>query len=476
MNYLKDRWESKAGYKEVLVLAFPLILSTGSWSIQHFVDRMFLTWYSAETIAAVTPAGILSFTIMSLFIGTASYVSVFVAQYYGSGLFNRIGPSLWQGVYVAILAGVMNLLLIPFAGPLFGFIGHEQSIQTHEVVYFQILCLGAFPLVASSAMAGFFSGRSRPWPVMWVNAFATAVHLVMDYMLIFGKFGFPELGIKGAAIATDITVCVSFLAYLFLLAKGPYNRLYHTISGWRFDKELFFRMLRFGLPNGIQFFLDLAGFTLFVLMIGRLGTVYLASTNIVLNINTISFMPMIGFGIAISVLVGQYLGKGRADLAEKAVYSGFHMTFVSMGLLALAFMFVPGVFLMPFAAYADPASFAPIYAIALILLRFVAVYSLFDTVNIIFASAIRGAGDTHFIMYMIVIISSFVLVIPCYIVLEVLHYGIYAGWIIASTYIITLGLVFFFRFRGGKWKTMKVIEEVLPPMPPIYTETPEIEP
>ena len=99
MPFLKNRWNSVGGYREVLVVAIPLILSTATWSIQHFVDRMFLTWYSPETIAAAMPAGMLSFTVISIFMGTAGYVSTFVAQYHGARRFHRIGPLL-VGNYV----------------------------------------------------------------------------------------------------------------------------------------------------------------------------------------------------------------------------------------------------------------------------------------------------------------------------------------------------------------------------------------
>ena len=91
---------AEGGYRQILLIAFPLILSTGSWSLQHFVDRMFLAWYSPAALAASTPAGILNYTLMSLFIGTAGYVSTFVAQYIGAGRDERIGPTVWQGLYV----------------------------------------------------------------------------------------------------------------------------------------------------------------------------------------------------------------------------------------------------------------------------------------------------------------------------------------------------------------------------------------
>jgi MATE family multidrug resistance protein len=211
MHDVTNRWASTGGYREVLVIAVPLILSTSAWSVQHFVDRMFLSWYSPETLAASMPAGILFFTLMSLFIGTASYVSTFVAQYYGAERYQRIGPALWQGIYISLLGGLLLLCLIPFAQPIFGLVGHDPAVQHHEVVYFRILCIGGFPVIASAAISGFFAGRGRPWPVMWVNTLSTAVNLIMDYALIFGAWGFPELGIKGAGIATVLAGCSPFL-------------------------------------------------------------------------------------------------------------------------------------------------------------------------------------------------------------------------------------------------------------------------
>jgi MATE family multidrug resistance protein len=144
MQSLKNRWNREAGYREVLVVAIPLILSTASWSVQHFVDRMFLAWYSPETIAAAMPAGMLNFTLVAIFMGTAGYVSTFVAQYYGAKRFQRIGPALWQGVYMSLIGGVLIMFAIPFAGPVFRLVGHSPQIQQHEVAYFRILCLGGF--------------------------------------------------------------------------------------------------------------------------------------------------------------------------------------------------------------------------------------------------------------------------------------------------------------------------------------------
>ncbi len=473
MEYLSRRWASEGGYREVFAIAVPLILSTGAWSVQHFVDRMFLAWYSPEALAASMPAGILFFSLMSLFIGTASYVSTFVAQYYGAERYHRIGPALWQGVYISLLGGCLLLCLIPFAGPIFNLVGHDPLVQRNEVAYFQILCFGGFPVIASAAISGFYAGRGKPWPVMWVNTASTAVNLLLDYVLIFGRWSLPELGIEGAGIATVLAGLFSFVVYLSLMFARSHNQTYHTLKGWRPKKELFLRLMRFGFPSGVQFFLEMLGFTVFILLVGRLGTTSLAASNIAFNINTIAFMPMIGCGIAISVLVGQHLGRNRPDLAQKSVYSGFHITFVYMASIAVAYVLIPRVFVLPFAVQADPDGFREIYRLSVILLRFIAVYSIFDTMNIIFASAIKGAGDTRFVMFMIVAISSLVLVIPSYIAIVILKHGLMVAWVLVSAYTIILGFVFLLRFLGGKWKTMRVIEETRTALPPKCSECPD---
>jgi MATE family multidrug resistance protein len=458
MNRIINRWKSEGGYRDVLSLAVPLIISTGTVSVLHFIDRMFLTWYSADAIAASMPASMVSQAIMSFFLGVAGYTGVFVAQYFGAARYNRVGPVIWQGLYISIAGGILLIGFIPFAQNIFGFFGHDPAIQKEEVTYFRVLCFSGFPAIACAAISGYFSGRGRPWPVMWVNCFAAAINIVLDYALIFGKWGAPEWGIKGAGIATVTASIGSLIIFLFLLAAGSQNKIYHTISGFRPDWELMKRILKFGIPAGTQFFLDMASFTVFLLILGRLGTASLVASNISFNINSLAFMPMIGCGNAVSILVGQFLGKGRPDLAEKSSYSAFHLTFIYMLSISIAYVTIPWLFIAPFAAKADPAMFNGIAELTVVLLRFVAIYSIFDTLSIIFSSAVKGAGDTRFVMYMTVTIGWLVMVIPTYLSIVVFGYGIMACWVFATLCVITLGIGFLLRFLNGKWKTMLVIE------------------
>ncbi|NLW51094.1 MAG: MATE family efflux transporter [Candidatus Brocadiaceae bacterium] len=469
---VRRRWHAEAGYREILKLAVPLIISTSAWSVQHFVDRMFLAWYSPQAVAAAMPGGMASFAVLSLFIGTAGYVGTFVAQYHGADRPEEIGPVVWQGIYLSAAAACLHLALVPLAGPFFRLVGHEPEVRDMEIAYFQILCLGAGPAVAGNAISGFFAGRGKTWTVMMVNVLVTAVNLVLDYLLIFGRLGFPEMGIRGAALATIIATAVGLCVSAYLLMLPEHARRFGTRSGRRFRPALFRRLIRFGFPSGVQFFIDSAGFTAFILLVGRLGVTELAASNIAMNVNTLAFMPMIGIGMAVSILTGQHLGADRPDVAERGAWSGFHLTLAYMTGIATAYILLPGVFLAPYAARMSAADVALLRPTVVILLRFVALYSLFDGLNIIFASVIKGAGDTRFVMQMILMVSLGVLVVPSYVALQVLGRGLYTLWAFLAAYVIVLGLVFLMRFLGGRWKSMRVIEPPVAAVPPAVPDAP----
>ncbi len=451
--------KEKGGYRELVVLSIPLIITTASWSLQQFVDRMFLAWYSPSAIAAVMPAGMLNFSAMSLFMGICGYTTTFVAQYHGAGRNHRAGRAVWQGIWCSVIGGIILLVPIPFSSKIFTAIGHDPAIIGDESVYFSILCAGSWAPLASSALAGFFSGRGITWPVLWVNIFGTAVNIVLDYIMIFGRGGFPYKGIAGAAIATVISAVSVLLVYLFLFFQKGHEREFCTRSGWRPEKMLFRRLIRFGFPAGLQFFIEIFTFTIFILLIGRLGLMQLAASNIAFNINTLSFMPIIGLGTGVSILTGQYLGMNRPDVAEQRVYAGFKLALAYMACTGLVYVFLPGYLVAPFVRGMDFAQMPAISGMTETLLRFVALYSFFDAMSIIFSSALRGAGDTSFVMKAVLLVALCSLIIPAYLAVFLFHGGIYICWWILTVYAILLGFTFYLRFRHSRWKSMRVIEK-----------------
>ena len=461
---LQRRWGAEGGYREFLIIAFPLILSTASWSIQHFIDRVFLTWYSTEALAAALPAGMTNFIFLSFFIGIAQYVNTFVAQYTGAGRPERVGPAIWQGVYLALLSGLLALGLAAVSTPLFELIGHDPTVRQAETVYFRVLCYGIGVHVLSTTASCFFSGRGKTWILLAVNVAVTTLNVVLDYGLIFGRWGLPEWGIRGAAWATNFAGLFSALLFFILILRPSHRREFATLRGWKPEADLFRRLLRFGGPSGLTFMLDILAFSLFILIAGRLGTVELAASNLAFNINTLAFMPLIGCGIAVTTMVGQRLGRNQPEKAEYCTWSGFHLSLFYTISMALAYILLPQLFLLPFSAHAQGADFTAAYAIAVILLRIVAIYCVFDALYMTFTATLKGAGDTRFIMWVSVPLGWALMVVPCFVGQVYFNAGIYALWGFLCFYVVTMALVFYFRFRQGKWKSMRVIEEH-PPAP-----------
>jgi MATE family multidrug resistance protein len=457
VTQLKAWWRAPSGYREVLTLAGPLVLSTGANTIQQFINRVFLSWYSDTAFEASLPAGITSFTILCFFIGTASYANTFVAQYYGSGQHSRVSTSVWQAIYFSILASVLILAFIPLAAPIFNWAGHDPSVRKLEIQYFTILAWGGGFAVLSSALSCFFTGMGKTWTVLMVSFAATIINIALDYLLIFGHAGLPEMGIRGAAIATVVSSIFGAIAYFIIFLSGKNNALYGTRRERHFDPSLFSRLMRFGAPSGVQFMLDLVAFSLFILLVGRLGRAELGATNLAIQVNTVAFLPMIGFSIATATLVGQRLGENKPVLAARATWSAFHMTFIYMTLMAVLYVTVPRLFLLPFAMGANPKEFAPIYSMAIVILRFVALYSIFDTMNLIFASALKGAGDTVFVMFLSTSLGLTLMVIPTWLVCTY-GGGIYTAWAFLTLFVTVLGFSFLARFLHGRWRHMRVIE------------------
>ena len=458
-NPIIRRWKRPYGYKQILLVAFPLILSTGSWSIQQFVDRMFLSWYSTDALAAALPAGILSFTLISIFLGTAGYVNTFVAQYQGANREDRIGSVMWQGLYVSLIGGFVVFLTFFARQNIFDIIGHEAAVREFEIEYWKYLSVGGFFPIGIAAVSSFFSGRGKTYPLMWISFAATLVNIVLNYLLIFGKFGFPEMGIAGAGLSTIVSQGFNFLILLSMAFDSNNNSRFGTVSGWRFDLLLFKRLIKFGLPNGIQIFLDVAAFSIFLLIIGRLGPTELAASNIAINISLLAFMPMTGIGIAISMLVGRALGSNKPDLADRATISTLQIAFVYMGSFSMLYLIFPDMFIYPFAANSEASRFEEIRVLAVMTMKFVAAWALLDCLGITISSALKGAGDTFFIMVSNTVISFIVLIVPTYLALEIFGLGLAAAWSASVTYVIILTITFVLRYKTGKWRSMRVIEE-----------------
>jgi MATE family multidrug resistance protein len=451
-------WRGEGGGREVALLAYPLVLSHLSFTVQTFVDRLFLTWYSPEAVAGAVTGLFAVWAVVALFTGTGEYLTTFVAQYLGSGRPERIGPAMWQGIYFSIAAGLLVAALSPLVGPAFDLAGHDPALRGYEVAYARALMLGAFPVILMATLSAFFAGRGQTQAVLRVNVIATLVNVVCDWLLIFGHAGFPEMGVTGAALGTILSQVVGAVIYLALILKPEYRRAYRTLAGWRPEPALVRRLVRFGMPTGLQYSLEVGAFAVFMVIVGRIGTLELAASGIAFNLNMIVFMPMVGLSIAVSSLVGRYLGADRPDVAERAVRSAIAMSFGYMAACGLLYVLGAPFLLAPYGAGAEPASWPRIAEVATVLLRFVAVYSIFDMMNLIHAAGLRGAGDTVYPMALTFVLAWIAMLVPAWVGCVVLGAGAYFAWTMASLYVLLLGLLMRRRFRAGHWKSMRVVE------------------
>ena len=443
-------------------VGLPLLAGMASTTVMQFTDRLFLSHYSLETIAAATPAMMASMTLQMTFYGICSYASVLAAQYTGARAFQRVGPAIWQGFWCALLCSILLFGACFMADFIFSLAGHEEEVRLLEARYFIVLTGGASIALFSAALSAYFFGLGRTKPIMWANIVSALVNILLDYMLIFGKFGAPELGIMGAGLAT-VAGWLSTLLILAVLVFRPENdRIYHVLRGWRPEGGLFFRLLRFGLPGGAQFFMEFMGMTWFMFELGRLGKIDMAASNIVFAINSITFMPMLGLNMAVSALAGQAMGRRKPVEAEKVTMSALHLAFAYMICGALLIILFAGELMDVFqgsAGHTLADDFAQVRATGIILLYYVALYSVVDAANLVFFGALKGVGDTMMEMKIIVFCVAGCLLLP----MGILRLGDWVSlhriWMVFTAYIFALALCVTLRFRGHKWREIRVIEQ-----------------
>jgi MATE family multidrug resistance protein len=439
----------------------------GSFTMMQFADRMFLAWYSAVSIQAALPAGILSFTFVCGFMALAGYANSFVAQYFGAG--DKVGCSraTAQGVLLSIISWPIMLALMPAGQWVLRVSGHAPEVLVEELHYFNILMIGSVAVPLGSAISSFFTGQGDTKTNMYATIAGNVVNLVLDYAMIFGRWGFPEMGIRGAAWATVIAGFVGPVIMFVIYFARKTDAVYQTRNTFRFDRKLFARMIRFGLPSAGHLLLDVGSFSLFVLFTGRLGTIALASSNIALAINNVAFMPLIGMSIAASILVGQYQGRGDSATAEKAGWTCLKVGWIYMAVVGSTFIFFPNAYFKLFTSRGpDSIPMEQVLSVGRILLLMMAAWGLLDTVNLVISGALKGAGDTRFVMYYSVVMAWGVWISGELVILFVLRRGIVAAWLWLMFYVILMAAGFLWRYRSGRWKNIELLEKQPTIQPP----------
>ena len=459
------------GWRELMGIAWPLIVNSASFAVLNFSDRLFLSNYGDAEFRASLPAGILFFTLVCGFMALSGYVSTFVAQMYGAGDKQGCAKATAQGIIFSLLSIPLIMMLVPVGLWCLRISGHEPDILAMEQEYFSILMWCGGGMTMSSALSGFFSGRGNTAVVMGTNIAANGINVVLNYLMIFGIGPFPEMGIAGAGWATVIGswLCPLFFAVIYF--SGNVSREFNTWKNLRFDPWLFKRMLRFGFPSGVHWFLDVAAFTVFVLLVGRMGAIAHIASNIALSINLVAFMPMIGMGIAASILVGQYLGRNDTENAERVGWLAMKIGIGYILVIGLTFVLFPGFYINVFnGESAATVSYEELLHTVRVLMIMLAIWGAADATALILSGALKGAGDTHFVMYFQSSVAWGVLVLGQLVIVLWLKLNIFISWAWTVFYILILGVGYFWRFRTGKWKTIDLLDRKKKPPEPEITE------
>ncbi|MCL1887411.1 MAG: MATE family efflux transporter [Kiritimatiellaeota bacterium] len=453
----------QGGVREILLVALPLILGSAAEVIMHTTDRLFLARYSDASFQAAFPAGVLTFTFLCLFSQVASYAGVFVAQYNGAKNTKGCLHATAQGMWLGLFSLPFILLLTPLGLLIISRSGFEPAVIPEARAYFLILMLGGLRVPMSFAISGWFTGRQLLKLNTIANLTGTFLNFPLDFLLIFGgeKIGMPwipAMGIRGAAYATVISGFAPFLMQLWWYLRSKELKE----NGWRPafkpDFPLMGRIIRFGFPSALQVLMDISSFTAFFFLIGRLGGLAQMVGNLCITINHLAFAPLMAFGTAVSIVAARCQGAREPHYAARSGWSGVKLGWCWMFPLAVLFAAFPRTFLAPFNPADSQYTLDQLVALGRPMLIMMAVWGVADTVGIVMISALRGVGDTRFVM-LCMIVGGWLLWMPAeFVAYRFFNAGLLVLWGILTAYIIGLGGVFAWRWRCGKWMSIKVIE------------------
>jgi MATE family multidrug resistance protein len=432
-----------------------MVVSQASDSIMMFVDRVFLSRVGELHLAASMAGGLTMFMLSSFFIGTVGYVTAIVAQYYGAKRYELCGEATFQSILIALVCYPVLLGLSPLVRYFFVLAGHAPRQIELGYLYFQTLIFGSVFLILRYALAGFFLGVGRTTVVMLANLAGMLINIPFNYVLIFGKLGFPAMGLQGAAIGTIAGNATIFAILLLFYLRGVNRAQFNTNRSLKFRPQIMGKLLRFGIPSGFEMFLSVTAFNLFVQFMHSYGTVVAAAVTITFNWDIVAFIPMLGMSHATTALVGQNIGAGDREEARRSTYVALRVAWVYSGFMVLLFVFgtryLVGAFASGFGANA-----AQIASLAVVMLRLAAIYTLADSAQLVFTGALRGAGDTRWVMRMSIGLHWVFSGVAIFLIRSIQADPV-TVWLVFIAFVMGLGLVMFLRFRGGKWRQIQLI-------------------
>ena len=410
LNVLKKSYKSH--FKATLSLGLPLIGSHLMQMVPGLTDTIMLGWYGVDELAASVLAHSLFFIILIVGSGFAITVMPMVASAAAIDDKTSVRRSVRMGLWISIIYSIFFIPILLFSENLFLILGQEEHLAKSAQTYLRIAGWSIVPGLLIMVLKSFFSALERPNVVLLSLIIGGMVNIILNYTLIFGNFGMPELGLTGAAIATLVTTILSILILLyFCLFKDEYSSYLIFNNIWRIDIEAFKEVFKLGLPVGITMLAESGLFSATAVMMGWLGTNALAAHGIAIQISGITFMIYLGLANAGTVRVGRAVGRVDNPGLKLASISVIILTIGAVLIVAFTFLSVPKPLLMLFLSpsHVDTPS---IILIGVPLLAIAAIFQIADGLQVVVLGLLRGLKDTAIPM-VITTICYWGVGIPC---------------------------------------------------------------
>lgn len=449
---------SMATMRTLLAIAMPMVVSQGAFAVMIFTDRYFMSQIDPTHMAASLGGGVAFFFSLCFFLGVISYANALVAQYRGAEEPGKCSRVVTQGLIMSLLCQPLLMVVAVFVLDLFAAMGHEAEMLALESSYFSILMLGSLITLWKACLSSYFAGIGRTQVVMVCDVAGLMLNIPLCWAMAFGHFGFPAMGIDGAAWSTVLSSIFSLILFGgYYLARQ--NRLaFLVMQSFRIDVAVMRRYLRLGLPSGVELFLNVAAFNLFLLMFQSYGVTEGAAAAIVFNWDILSFVPMLGLNIGIVSLIGHSVGARSMEKTNEVISAGFVIAISYSFLLALLYIF----FRYPLVeVFAPPqGDFSEIRSLAAFMMIGLCCYTVADAIIQVSGGVLRGAGDTQWVMYSSTALHWLMLVIQ-YLVIRVWEFGREASWVVFCAMILSIAIVFLLRLWSGKWRDEKALDAVM---------------
>jgi MATE family multidrug resistance protein len=443
----------RRGLRALLSLAWPIVVSRSSQVVVGIADAVMVAHLGTAALAATTAGALNTFNFFILPMGTVFIVSSFSAQLFGMGDLGGARRYAWYGLAVAAGAAVLGAASLPLVPALLAALPYSAEVRALMADYLRIRLLSAGAVVGIEALANYYGGLGNTRLPMRASVAAMLLNVAGCWLLIDGRLGAPALGVRGSAIAGAGASTAAFLGLLAVFVADG-RRL--DGAGRLRGGELL-RLLRYGLPSGLNWFFEFLAFSFFTnVVVAGLGTTSVAALMAVFQVNSAAFMPAFGVASAGAILVGQAIGAGGKDRVPGTVGLAFAVAAAWEALAGLVYLVAPDLLLAGFAR--DPGSAQALVEAARRMLFLSVGWQLFDAGASVLAEALRAAGDTAFTLWARLAIAWLVFAPGSWISVRVLGGGDLAAVAWLAAYLGLLALVLWARFRSGAWRRIVLVE------------------